>query len=156
MITIDIPGGQTLAIEHLVLDFNGTLAVDGVLLPGVEACLNALAEEVQVHVVTADTFGKARAELETVQCRVSILPPGEQDAAKLAYIQQLGPELTAAIGNGHNDRLMLKAAALGIAVIDREGVAAGCLLAADVLSPGIVSALDLLLHPLRLVATLRR
>ena len=35
MLTISIPGGATLDIEHLVLDYNGTLAVDGVLLPGV-------------------------------------------------------------------------------------------------------------------------
>jgi P-type E1-E2 ATPase len=156
MIRIPIPGGETLAIEHIVLDYNGTLAIDGALLPGVTARLNALAEEVQVHVVTADTFNKARAALMGMHCSLTILPPDGQDAAKLAYVQRLGPERTAAIGNGRNDALMLQAAALGIAVLEGEGAASAVLMAADVAAPGILPALDLLLHPLRLVATLRR
>jgi soluble P-type ATPase len=156
MRTISIPGGATLAIEYLVLDYNGTLAVDGALRPGVLARLNALAEEIQVHVVTADTFGMARSALEGAPCVLSILPPGGQDAAKLAYVQDLGPERTAAIGNGRNDRLMLEAAALGVAVMEGEGVATAALLAADVVAPGILPALDLLLNPLRLIATLRQ
>ena len=156
MIRIPIPGGETLAIEHIVLDYNGTLAIDGALLPGVAARLNALAEEVQVHVVTADTFGVARAALMGMHCALTILPPDGQDAAKLAYVQRLGSERTAAVGNGRNDALMLQAAALGIAVLESEGAASAVLMAADVAAPGILPALDLLLHPLRLVATLRR
>lgn len=156
MLTISIPGGATLAIEHLVLDYNGTLAVGGALLPGVKARLNVLAESVHVHVVTADTFGAAAAVLAGMNCTLSILPPGGQDRAKLAYIQSLGPERTVAVGNGRNDRLMLEAAALGIAVLEGEGTATATLLAADVVTPGIEPALDLLLHPLRLVATLRQ
>ncbi len=156
MLTISIPGGATLIIEHLVLDYNGTLAVDGELLPGVAVRLNALAADVQVHVVTADTFGKAGAALDGVHCTLSILPPGGQDAAKLAVIQNLGPEHVAAFGNGRNDRLMLKTAALGVAVLGGEGASVATLLAADVVAPGIEPALDLLLHPLRLVATLRQ
>ena len=109
-----------------------------------------------MHVVTADTFGVASAGLEGVRCTLSILPPGGQDAAKLAYIQRLGSEQTVAIGNGRNDRSMLAAAVLGIVVIEGEGAAAAALLAADVVAPGILPALDLLLNPLRLVATLRQ
>ena len=48
----------------------------------------------------------------------------------------------------------LKQAALGIAVVQTEE-AMEALLAADVVTPGIVDALDLLLHPDRLKATLR-
>ena len=50
---------------------------------------------------------------------------------------------------------LLKAAALGIAVVQEEGAAAETMMAADVVSPDIVSALNLLVSPLRLVATLR-
>ena len=35
MVELEIPGRGTLQIEHLVCDVNGTLAVDGELLPGV-------------------------------------------------------------------------------------------------------------------------
>ena len=60
-----------------------------------------------------------------------------------------------AVGNGRNDRLMLKEAALGIAVLQAEGAAAEALLAADVVAPDILAALDLLLAPEGLIATLR-
>jgi hypothetical protein len=51
---------------------------------------------------------------------------------------------------------MLERAALGIAVLGPEGLALSCLQAADVVVPDILAALDLLLFPRRLVATLRR
>lgn len=155
MISVAIPGRSMLALEHLVFDYNGTLACDGELIPGAPERLARLAAQVQIHVVTADTFGRARAALADAPCALSVLPPGKQDAAKLAYVRALGFERTAAIGNGRNDRLMLRAAALGIAVLGEEGAAPETVRAADVLVPNIVAALDLLLNPLRLVATLR-
>ena len=155
MLEIQIPGHPDLALEHLVLDYNGTLAIDGVPIAGVKAALEALAEKLQIHVVTADTFGKAAVALEDYPCRLSILPPGDQALAKQEYVQTLGAKHTAAAGNGRNDRLMLKAAALGIVVLQAEGTAVEALLAADVAAPDIVSALGLLANPLRLVAALR-
>jgi len=155
MIKVDIPGFKVLQIEHLVLDFNGTLAVDGELIPGVAQRLNNLASMLTVHVVTADTFGKAAAQLEGVTCSLSVLSPEDQDEAKLAYVNELGAEETVCIGNGRNDRYMLAASALGIAVVLQEGASALSFTAADVICPDILSALDLLTHPLRLTATLR-
>ena len=38
----DIPGSPPLRIRHLVLDLNGTLALDGRLLPGVAEALDAV------------------------------------------------------------------------------------------------------------------
>lgn len=155
MIEIDIPGWKRLCLESLVLDFNGTLAVDGKLLPGVWQRLGALADKVHVSVLTADTFGRAREKLDGLNCELTILPASGQDAAKRDAVRRLGPERTAAIGNGRNDRLMLKEAALGIAVILSEGAAVETLLAADAVLTDINDALDLLVHPLRLMATLR-
>lgn len=155
MITVAVPGRRALALEHLVFDYNGTLARDGELIAGVSERLERLAQQAEVHVVTADTFGKARAALESLPCSLSVLPPGKQDTAKLAYVRALGYQRTACIGNGRNDRLMVQAAALGIAVLGEEGAAPETVRVADVLAPGIIAALDLLLNPLRLVATLR-
>jgi soluble P-type ATPase len=78
-----------------------------------------------------------------------------QEISKLTYVNGIGAQHSACIGNGRNDRLMLKEAALGIAVILEEGCALETLVAADVVCTGIVSALDLLQKPLRLTATLR-
>jgi soluble P-type ATPase len=155
MLEIDIPGYRTLRLEHLVLDYNGTLARDGELLDGVKERLDALAGTLHIHILTADTFGKARSQLVGIPGDLSILPIEEQDRRKLEYIQRLGAETTVCMGNGRNDRLMLQGAGLGIAVAQAEGAAVQTVLAAAVLSPDILAALDLLIHPLRLVATLR-
>jgi soluble P-type ATPase len=153
--SISIPGFGTLTLEHLVLDYNGTLAVDGLLLTGVETALNTLARHMTIHVVTADTFGRAAEGLATVDCHLRVLEAGQQDQAKVHVVNQLGANRTVCIGNGRNDRLMLAAAALGIAVILGEGASALSLTAADIVCTDIVSALELLNHPLRLTATLR-
>ncbi|TAK86248.1 MAG: ATPase P [Betaproteobacteria bacterium] len=156
MLSVDIPGYGALRLAHLVLDFNGTLAVDGRLLPGARERLRRLAGELRVHVITADTFGKARAELKGLRCELVILGTRAQDRAKAAYVRRLGAAGTACIGNGRNDRLMLRVAALGIAVIQGEGAAPETVRAADVVVNDLLDGLGLLLNPLRLVATLRR
>jgi len=155
MLEISVPGYKGLRLEHLVLDYNGTLACDGEILPGVKEALDGLAQSLRIHVVTADTFGKAASRLEGCRCELVVLPLENQDAGKLEYIKRLGPESTVCVGNGRNDRMMLEGAGLGIAVIQEEGAAVQTLLAADVACPDILSALNLLTNPLRLVATLR-
>ena len=155
MISAQIPGFGKLALDHLVLDYNGTLAVDGLLLPGVKAALNTLAAELAIHVVTADTLGRAAGGLDGVDCRLTVLEAGRQDRAKVNFVNRLGADRTASIGNGRNDALMLAASALGIAVIVGEGASTLSLNAADIVCTDIVSALELLMHPLRLTATLR-
>jgi len=155
MIRIDIPGSTPVLLEHLVLDFNGTLACDGELLPGVRQRVQQLSESVHIHVVTGDTFGRAREQLAGLPCQLSILGPHDQASAKLAYVQRLGVQSTACVGNGRNDALMVEAAALGIAVVQAEGGAVQTLSTADVVARDICDALDLLLQPQRLIATLR-
>lgn len=155
MITIEIPDFGSLELEHLLLDYNGTLAVDGELIDGVAARLLQLAQDLEIRVVTADTFGRVQTALDDLPCDVTILPPGAQDQAKLELLRRLGPEATVAIGNGRNDRLMLADAALGIVVLHQEGAATAALTSADLVVPNIIDALDLLVAPLRLVASLR-
>jgi soluble P-type ATPase len=155
MISATIPGFGALRIEHLVLDYNGTLAVDGRLLAGVRPRLRVLARDLEVHVLTADTFGSVRRALRGMPCRVVVLGVRAQDGAKRDYVRALGAARCACIGNGRNDRLMLEAARLGIAVLQAEGAAAATLRAADLVAPSIVDALELLLRPLRLTAGLR-
>jgi len=155
VIEINIPGYRKLQLEHLVLDYNGTIAFNGDLIAGVKENLETLADELQIHILTADTFGKARSGLEGIKCQISILAPEAQDIGKLEYVKGLGVENTVCVGNGRNDQLMLKEAALGIAVILDEGAAVETLRAADIVCTNIVSALELLDNPLRLMATLR-
>ena len=155
MIQIAIPGRPQLEIDHLVLDFNGTIAQDGHLLGGVAERIKMLSAQLEIHILTADTRGNARAQVAALPCRLTLLPPSEQDTAKRNFVAGVGAAHTACIGNGLNDRLMLREAALGIAVLGGEGAATAAVTAADLLTSSITDALDLLIHPLRLIATLR-
>jgi len=155
MIIIDIPGFGRTEIEHIVSDFTGTLSEDGMLCSGVKERLNSLAREVSIHVLTADTFGRARDQMEGIQCTLRILQGSDHDVQKEEYVQSLGPERVFALGNGNNDRRMLRAARIGVAVCLREGCATDALRAADILVHSAADALDLLLTPGRLKATLR-
>jgi soluble P-type ATPase len=155
MISVQIPGFGTLELTYLVLDYNGTLAVDGELLAGVEQRLTSLARQLTVHVLTADTFGKAGENLAQVPCTLTVLPQARQDEGKRDFIRNLGSANCASVGNGRNDALMLKESALGLAVMLREGISAATLAAADIVFGDILDALDILVQPLRLTATLR-
>jgi len=155
MIRLSVPGFGTLELRHLVLDYNGTLAVDGRLIPGVRDALAALAERLAIHVITADTFGRAGVELAGLPVNLTIIAESAQDEAKLAHVERLGPEGVFAIGNGRNDRRMLAAAAVGVAVVQAEGASAETVASADVVAASVLDALELLREPKRLIATLR-
>ena len=152
-IEVAIPGRRRIRVRHLVLDFNGTLAVDGKLAQGVGARIRRLATAVEVVVLTADTFGTARRALDGLPVTVHVVRNG---AEKRRFVASLGSEGIAVVGNGANDVPMFKTAALGIAVLGAEGTAADLLRAATIVARGINDALDLFLKPRRLVATLRR
>jgi soluble P-type ATPase len=155
MIEIDIPGFDFVRLEHLVSDFTGTLSVDGKLLSGVKEKLNEIAKFLKVHILTADTFGMVRAELEGVNCEIHILEGEDHDVQKEEYVRKLGAENVIAIGNGNNDRKMLKAAKIGIAVCLNEGCSIDAVNSANIFVTSAEDALDLLLNPKRLKATLR-
>jgi len=155
MIVIKIPGNKTINAEHLVLDYNGTIAIDGVLIVGVKERLNYLAKEINVHVLTADTFGKAKDNLKNINCSCSVLDSYNQQLQKLKFINKLDKQKVIAIGNGFNDMLLLKNAALGIAVVQKEGASLKTLLQADIICKNVIDAIDLLTNPLRIAATLR-
>lgn len=152
---IDIPGWRRLTLQHLVLDLNGTVALDGALLPGVAEAVEQLGNSLACHLVTADTFGTA-ASLFGPGVTVQVIRAGDEGGQKLALVERLGLAKCVALGNGANDVEMLGASALGIAVLGEEGACAQALAAADIITPGPLAALQLLLEPDRLRATLRR
>ena len=156
MLTIDIPDYRLLTLDYLVLDMNGTLAVDGVVLPGVAERLHLLRSRLDITLLTANTHGGGAEAAKMLGIQFRQLEPGPGGPQKEAFVAALGAERVAAMGNGANDAAMLAAAALGIAVNGTEGMSTAALLAADIYVPNILDALDLLLHPDRLRASLRR
>ncbi len=153
---LDLPCGVRFEIENLVLDMNGTLSLDGEFLPGVAERLRRLSDILNVFILTADTNQTATEIQEDLGVVIRVLGPGRGDVQKLHFIEELGREKTAAIGNGYNDVLMLREAALGICIIGHEGACKEALMASDAVFRDINDALDLFLNPNRLVATFRR
>jgi P-type E1-E2 ATPase len=156
LIQIEVPGWSTLELGHLVLDLNGTVALDGEPITGVDDQVAVLSAHLIVHLVTADSHGQAEENSQRMGCQLVRIEPRYEASQKGALVERLGAAHVVAIGNGANDARMLSAAALGIAILGREGLAVETLRAADLVVGRIEDALDLLLHPQRLVATLRR
>lgn len=152
MLSVSIPGLGELRLEHLLVDVNGTLTNRGESLDGVEARLGRLSGALDIRLVSADTFGT----LDSIAARMNVsavrASTGED---KLRLLDELGRDRCAVIGNGSNDALVLEAAALGLAVIGPESASAAALRAADVVCASAADALDLLLDPMALSATLR-
>jgi P-type E1-E2 ATPase len=139
-------------LTHLVLDLNGTLSDRGALVSGVGERVGRLRTHLEVLIATADTLGGAGRLAESLGIDVVVVKDG---AEKAALVEQLGAPGCAVIGNGSNDVPMLKRAGLGIVVIGPEGASGRALASADIVCRSILDALDLLLDPQLLVATLR-
>jgi len=139
-----------------VMDVNGTLAIDGQLIDGVAGKITTLRTQLTIHLLTADTHGKQAAMDQQLGLSAVRILPGGEALQKANYIRRLGSEKVIAIGQGANDAEMLETARLGICVLSVEGVSKDSLLAADLVAPDILSALDLLEKPLRIVASLRK
>lgn len=155
MIRLEIPGSGFLELEHFVTDFSGTLSEDGTLLPEIKDKLNDLSGKLKIHVLTSDTFGRAKKELEGVNCTLHVLEGKGHTIQKEKYVINLGADKVVAFGNGNNDALMLMAARLGIAVCLKEGCSRKAIEASQILVKSSIDAIDLLLSPKRLIATLR-
>lgn len=155
MIKFEIPGERNFIIEHVVLDFNGTIAVDGTIIKGVTELLNQISQCLQVHIITADTHNTVMQYQEKIPATIVVLNGDNTSKAKLEYIEKLNPEKVIAIGNGKNDALMLKQAAIGIALIQSEGASSAAIQSADITCFDIKDALQMVLNTKRIIATLR-
>jgi len=156
MIKFSIPGRGDYELEHLVMDVNGTLAIDGQLMDGVAEKIASLRDKLTIHLLTADTHGKQAVIDQQLGLTAVRIAQGGESLQKADYVRKLGSEKVAAIGQGANDAEMLAAAQLGICVMSIEGVAKETLFAADLIAPTILSALELFEKPLRIVASLRK
>ena len=143
-----------ITIEHLVLDYNGTVAEDGQFIDGVEERMRALKDRVSIHVLTADTYGTVRAQCDPIGVHVETFPRAGAAECKLEIVQRLGSHVMC-VGNGFNDVLMFDAADLSVAVLEKEGTYAGLIAHADIVTRSIVDAFDLLIRTDRMRATLR-
>lgn len=143
-------------IEHLILDLNGTISLDGRIIGGVKQKLEKLSQKLDIMVVTADTNKNAERLLVDLPVTIFIIQETQENDQKLGVVLDKGKDRTVSIGNGRNDVSMLRESAIGICVLGGEGASPEAMVASDLVVPTINDALDLLLKTHRLRATLRR
>ncbi|ADG93669.1 conserved hypothetical protein [Arcobacter nitrofigilis DSM 7299] len=152
---VNIPGREEVEIQNIVFDYNGTIAIDGKLLDGIKKNINELSDSFNFYVITADTYGSVEKELNGTNCEVIKIAKSSQDISKLDFIKSLGSSTTLSVGNGRNDKLMLKESILGIAILQDEGLSTDTLLNSDILVKSIFDVFSFLNDSNRLIATLR-
>lgn len=156
MIQVTLPGRDiTLTLHNLLLDLNGTITVDGTLVDGVKERIEFLKGKLAIYILTADTLGAGKSAAEELGLEMFKVSGEHGSLDKRDFLHTLGAEKTAAIGNGYNDVQMLQDAALSIVIIGTEGCNIEALQKSDIAVSSINDALDLIIKPLRLVATLR-
>jgi soluble P-type ATPase len=153
---IEIPNYKKMTITDIVCDYNGTIAKDGIVLPEIKEIFKRLSDDFTLHVITADTFGSVKAQLEGYGVQIKVLTSGDHTKEKAEFVTELGADQCAALGNGNNDSAMLESAAVGIAVLGDEGCSRETMMRADLMVRSSADALALFLEPKRLIATLRR
>ena len=154
MLNIKIPGREELTLNHLVLDYNGTIAEDGNIIESIRPRLTELAKDLAIYVITADTHGTAAGKCDGLPLQVLTFPTTDVGRIKAEQVQKLSGGVVT-IGNGFNDIQMSDVADLSISVMGAEGCCSALIAHTDVTVTSIEAALDLLLIPGRLRATLR-
>jgi|SRR6056297_2431855 len=157
MIELSLPNSKKINIKHLVLDFNGTIANDGILIAGVKEKLINLSKILNIHIITADTYGTINKQFNDKNIKIETIDKKLSGRVyKNNFIENLGKNNVIAIGNGNNDSNMLKSAEIGIAIIGEEGLATDCVLNSDIVFNNIFDALNIIENVKGLIATLRK
>ncbi|NPA10834.1 MAG: HAD family hydrolase [Epsilonproteobacteria bacterium] len=151
---LEIQNVGEIEIKHIVLDYNGTIAKDGAVKDSVKRYIKELQTLFDIYVITADTHGSAAKNLKDTGVKLKILTTSNHTKEKEEFVKELG--YVFAIGNGSNDSLMLKAAELGVCVIEDEGASVKSVINADIVCKTIEDAFELLIKPKRIIATLRQ
>ena len=156
MISIQRPGMESLDIHFVLIDFEGTLAMDGRVHPKAKDKVNLLSKRATIYILTKSNREKVEETLRKMKAEILYVAEGDSSQQKLNVLQRLGPHQTAVIGNGLDDGQIMEQAGLGMCVIGKEGSSAEAMAKADLVVTHVLDALDFLLKPLRQRATLGR
>lgn len=155
MIEINIPGRCNLELKNIIFDYNGTIAVDGIISEYVKEMITKLNNYLNVYIITADTYGNVRFQCECLPVSIETFSEGNATLYKKEFLEKLGCESTIAVGNGLNDIEMLKKAALSIAIIGDEGCSSQAIINSHITCKCINDVFDMILKKNRIKATLR-
>ncbi|NBG88607.1 hypothetical protein [Isachenkonia alkalipeptolytica] len=157
-IDVKVPWGEKYTINHVVFDLNGTLANNGEIAKTTEKLLKALAQKAKIYVLTADTHntaGKLKEEIGDF-CEIIVLQSSDHSEEKARFVHTLGYRETVTLGNGGNDVKMVQEGILSFGIIAGEGAYAPLLTKVDIVVHNIDHAIEMLIHPRKIVATIRK
>ncbi|RLI66026.1 MAG: hypothetical protein DRO88_03030 [Promethearchaeia archaeon] len=155
-INVEIEDYGEISLKFLVMDLNGTISSYGNLHPIIKTLIEELKKNLEIYLLSADTYGNAANIADDMGIRLQILQQEQSGAEeKASFVKKLGNEHVVALGNGRNDWKMLQAAKIGIGIIGEEGIAQKALIHSDLLVKSPKEALELLKNPQSLRATLR-
>ena len=155
MIIYEIPGRESIEIENVVFDYNGTIAVDGKLIDGVGDLFLELEKYANIYILTADTYGSVVEQCKAIPGKVLTFPKENAGESKKDIVKKLGKKKTMVVGNGFNDIPMFEEGILSIAVIEGEGTSGKLLSQADIVARNVLEAIDIILSKNKVKATLR-
>lgn len=155
MILYEIPGRDNIEIENIVFDYNGTIAIDGKLIDRVKELINTLAKDVEIYILTADTYGTVEKECKDINGKVLTFPKDNAGESKKEIVKKLGGQKTICLGNGYNDIPMFKEAILTIGIVEGEGASGKLLINADIVVRSIIEGINIMLNKNMVKATLR-
>lgn len=155
MLSIKVPGRCDYTIENIVFDYNGTIAVNGIIPPSIKEKLLILCKMANVYVLTADTYGSAAKECQGLDIVLKTFPSDNAGDYKAKVVNELGRDKTMCFGNGYNDIKMFEIAALSVAVLEKEGMCSALMKESHIMVKSIEDGINLLLNPNALIATLR-
>ena len=144
---------ETLEINTIVLDLNGTLSVNGVIpseIPGLLSQLKKL--DVRLILLSGDIRGNAQKLADDLGMELVVAKNAHE---KEKAILQLEPETCAAVGNARIDIGAFKHAKLSIATLQAEGIHVDILKYVDILVPSVADALNLFINKKSLLATMK-
>ncbi len=156
MISIQRPGQPPMDIEFLLIDYEGSLAMDGRIHPKAKDKINLLSKRLKIYIFAKGEREKVEERLRRVKGEIIFLNEGKTSGEKLEVLKKVGLERTVVIGNGVDDPALFEEARLSICVIGKEGAAGEAIKKADLVVTDILNGLDFLLKPLRQRATLGR
>jgi soluble P-type ATPase len=154
---LTIPHLGIFEIHNIIFDINGTLQFNGKISKEVVQKVQELKKHYNIYLVSSDTRGNLEQLAKKLKTEYIRINPGNQpDAeAKNKELLKLGVENTIAIGNGNNDRIMLKNAIIGILIIGSEGASTKSLMNADIIFTNPINAINFLMDEKAMIATLR-
>lgn len=141
-------------LENIILDLNGTLAVGGKLVEGIESRFIKLKQlGYKLYLFTGDQRGNAAELTHKIDIEIQRATTTEE---KRALTDKLEVSKTVAIGNARIDIGTFATTKLRIATLQAEGIHAEILPFVDIIVPSINDALDLLIDPNIFNATMRK